>query len=243
MRNGLKSVAVAMLLMATFPVAVTIAHADDWRKGAEGREVDCLLQVKGKTYLKGTCMYDADKDGSFRLFGDKYFVYLGTLDDGYANVSWNGKSQASHAQELLGEDFKRDGACWVGKQGKVCAWDKQPAKPKSSKKAAERIKFAKGAVSAVVSGKLSGFGDEKNFVIEVGKGQTMTVEQLDKKSAGIVSIYIIDPNGENANDLDLSCHSSATVKPTMAGDYKIQVVECKKADPWKGKFAFKVTVK
>ncbi len=71
----------------------------------------------------------------------------------------------------------------------------------------------------------------------------MTVEQLDKKSDGDVSIYITDPKGENANDMDLSCHSNAKVKPTLAGDYKIQVVECKKADPWKGKFAFKVTVK
>jgi hypothetical protein len=235
---------VALLLCTTCSWVAGVAHAEDWRKTAEGREVDCSLKVKGKTYLKGTCMYDADKDGSFRLFGDKYFVYLNMLEKGVAGASWNGTEQASHAQELLGEDFKLKGGCWVGKDAEICAWDKKAAKPKDkSSKAAERIKFAKGASSAIVTGKLADFDSEQNYVIAVGKGQTMTVEQLDSKSDGDVSIYITDPKGENANDMDLSCHSNATVEPTIAGDYNIQVVECKKADPWKGKFAFKVTVK
>jgi hypothetical protein len=385
-----QSLLVALLLGTTCSWMASVAHAEDWRKTAEGREVDCSLKVKGKTYLKGTCMYDADKDGSFRLFGDKYFVYLNMLEKGVAGASWNGKSQASHAQELLGEDFKRKGGCWVGKDAEICALHKkQAAKPAnvaasaspaavdavrgfyqrylaafakdaatpdiamskafkadiqkseqackghndevcgwgsdslpylssqdpdnglnfknsairftqakpgtvqvdlnvnpsaaggvlntilfkmvqengqwvaddilypdgkstySTRKGladeraglAERIKFAKGAVSATVSGKFSGFDDQKSYVIGVGKGQTMTVEQLDSKSDGDVSIYITDPKGENANDMDISCHSNATVEPTIAGDYNIQVVECKKADPWKGKFAFKVTVK
>lgn len=108
---------------------------------------------------------------------------------------------------------------------------------------AERISFAKGKSNATVSGNLSGFDDEKNYVMTVGKGQTMTVKSLDKQSDGRVSLYITDPKGENANDMDLSCHSNATVKPTLAGDYKIQVVECKKADPWKGKYTFSVNVK
>lgn len=119
--------------------------------------------------------------------------------------------------------------------------DERASLSKTSK--VERIQFAKGASSAIVTGKLADFDSEQNYVIGVGKGQTMTVEQLDKKSDGKVSIYITDPKGENANDMDLSCHSNAAVKPTIAGDYNIQVIECKKADPWKGKFAFKVTVK
>lgn len=237
----MKLLPVAALLAASLFGQATVAHAEDWRKDAEGREVDCSLKVKGKTYLKGTCMYDADADGSFRLFGDKYFVYLNMLEKGVAGASWNGKSQASHAQENLGEDFKLKGGCWVGKSAEICALDKKQADKPANK--AERIQFAKGASSAVVSGKLADFDGEQNYVIGVGKGQTMTIEQLDKKSDGTVSIYITDPKGENANDMDLSCHSNATVKPTIAGDYKIQVVECKKADPWKGKFTFKVTVK
>lgn len=45
--------------------AVQVVQAQDWQVGAEGREVNCSLQVKGKTYLKGTCKYNADKDGHF----------------------------------------------------------------------------------------------------------------------------------------------------------------------------------
>ncbi|MBK8451826.1 MAG: DUF3828 domain-containing protein [Thiofilum sp.] len=217
------------------------AQETDWRKGAQGREVDCSLKVQGKTYLKGTCIYDADKDGSFRLFGDKYFVYLNMLEQGVAGASWNGKSQASHAQEPLGEDFKRKGGCWVGKQAEICALDKKQATKSASK--VERIQFAKGASSTTVTGKLADFDSEQNYVLGVGKGKTLTIEQLDSKSDGSISIYITDPKGENANDMDLSCHSKAIVKPTIAGDYNIQVVECKKADPWSGKFAFRVIVK
>lgn len=237
----MKLLPMAALLAASVFGQATVAHAQDWRKDAEGREVDCSLKVKGKTYLKGTCIYDADTDGSFRLFGDKYFVYLNMLEKGVAGASWNGTSQASHAQELLGEDFKRKGGCWIGKQAEICALDK--TKSNSKAVAPTRIKFARGASSAIVSGSLSSFDSEQNYLIGVGKGQTMTVEQLGNKSAGSVSIYVTDPTGENANDMDLSCHSNATVAPTVAGDYKIQVVECQKADPWKGKFSFKVTVK
>ena len=104
--------------------AVQAVQAQDWRVGAEGREVNCSLQVKGKTYLKGTCKYNADKDGSFRLFGNQYFVYLNTFGDGTAGASWNATPDSSHAQALLGEDFKQQGGCWVGKQAKICAWNK-----------------------------------------------------------------------------------------------------------------------
>ncbi|QLQ31598.1 MAG: hypothetical protein HZT40_08345 [Candidatus Thiothrix singaporensis] len=91
-----------------------------------------------------------------------------------------------------------------------------------------RIKFDKGASTAVVTGKLADFDGEQTYLIEVGKGQTMTVEQLNKYSNGQISIYVTDPQGGDANDLDASCHGKATVTPTMAGDYKIQVMECKK---------------
>lgn len=91
MRNGLKSVAVAMLLMATFPVAVTIAHADDWRKVLKAVKSIACCKSKGKTYLKGTCMYDADKDGfSVCLATSILFIWV-RLMTGTANVSWNGK--------------------------------------------------------------------------------------------------------------------------------------------------------
>lgn len=236
-----KVLGVALLLGTTCSGLVGVAHAEDWRKDAEGREVDCSLKVKGKTYLKGTCVYDADKDGSFRLFGDKYFVYLNMLEKGVAGASWNGTAQSSHADELLGEDFKLKGGCWIGKSAEICALDKKQAdKPAAGK--AERIKFARGAVSATVTGKLADFDGEKNYVIGVGKGQTMTVEQV-KAGSNPVTLGITAPNGEDASDMDLSCNGSKKVSPTMAGDYTINVHECTKADPWKGSYKLKITVK
>lgn len=241
----LKPSLTASLLLATlFTTQSGVTYAQDWRNGAEGREVDCKLVVKGKTYLNGTCMYDADRDGSFRLFGNKYFVYLNTFGDGTAGASWNGVSQASHAQEPLGEGFKRNGACWSNKTAKVCAWDKQASAPQGGgSSAATPIKFARGAYSTIVTGKLNGYDAERNYTIEVGRGQTMSVKQVDMTGNRYVSVYLTDPNGDDANDLDASCHSQATVSPTMAGTYAIKVVECQKADPWKGSYSLKVTVK
>lgn len=236
----MKLLPMAALLAASVFGQATIAHAEDWRKEAEGREVDCSLKVKGKTYLKGTCIYDADTDGSFRLFGDKYFVYLNMLEKGVAGASWNGTSQASHAQELLGEDFKLKGGCWVGKDAEICALDKKKAAKPASK--VERIKFASGAVSATVTGKLSGFDDEKSYVLGVGKGQKLTVEQVND-DANYTTVGVIAPNGEEAGDMVANCNNHSEIPKTSAGDYTIRVTECMKADPWKGSFKLKVTVK
>ena len=225
-------------LMLAFSVSVAKAETTDWRKDAAGREVKCELQVKGKTYLKGTCRYDADADGSFRLMGDKYFVYLNRLDGGVAGASWNESPENSHAHSLLGEDFKRKGACWIGKNAKICAWDK----PKAASSAVEPIKFAKGASSITVTGKLSGFNEEKTYSIVVGKGQSMTVEQVNPGERR-TTIWLTDPKGGDASDADLSCNNKKQVKPTLAGTYLIKVSECMKADPWKGSYTLKITVK
>lgn len=230
----------ATLLSAVILGQTGIAQAEDWREGAEGRPVDCLLKVKGKTYLDGECIYDADKDGSFRLFGNDYFVYLSTFGKNKAEASWNASPKSSHAHSPLGE-LKREDACWVSKTTKICAWDKK-SKPAPKAAAAAPIKFARGAFSTIVTGKLANFDSEQNYTIEVGKGQSMTIKQVDS-TGNPVSIYLTDPKGGDANDLDLSCHSNATVSPTKAGIYAIKVVECKKADPWKGSYSLKVTVK
>lgn len=89
---------------------------------------DCSITVGGKVYLniKKTCRIDMDSDGSFQINLESkrpsYFAYVSILEHGFANVSWNGKAKSGHADELLGEDFRRNGGCWVGKKGKVCAF-------------------------------------------------------------------------------------------------------------------------
>lgn len=89
---------------------------------------DCSITVGGKVYLdiRRTCRIDMDADGSFQVNLESqkpsYFAYVSILRGGYADIAWNGIQKYSKASELLGNDFRRKGGCWVGKQAKVCAY-------------------------------------------------------------------------------------------------------------------------
>ncbi len=77
---------------------------------AAGRSADCRLVVKGKTYIDGICRFEADRDGSFRLFTDAFFAYV-TVTGATAQASWNADPANSHADAQLGV-LTRKGACW-----------------------------------------------------------------------------------------------------------------------------------
>lgn len=104
-----------------------------------------------------------------------------------------------------------------------------------------RVKFGRGAVSAVVSGHLSGYRSKKVFLIRVRSGQTLRTEQIGSRHN--ITLFIEAPNGEDVTDSDASCNNRKEVSPTLAGDYRITVVECQKADPWRGTFRFRITVR
>ena len=103
-----------------------------------------------------------------------------------------------------------------------------------------RIKFARGAISANVTGKLKGYGDSKTYVIKVRAGQTLRTRQTGKN---YITISIKDPNGNDVGDSDASCNNRKEVTPTVAGDYTLTVVQCQKADEWRGTFRFRVTIR
>ena len=107
---------------------------------------------------------------------------------------------------------------------------------------AARIKFARGATSAVASGNLNSYRGTKSFVIRVRAGQTLRTSQI-RSAANPVTVYIKDPSGEDVGDSDASCNNRREISPTTAGDYRIEVVECRKADPWRGSFRIRVTVR
>lgn len=106
---------------------------------------------------------------------------------------------------------------------------------------ATRIKFARGATSATVSGGLTGYRDEKVYVIKVRAGQTIRTAQVGTSHQ--ITIYIENPDGEEVGDLDASCNNRREITATEAGDYHIRVVECQKADRWRGTFKLKVSVR
>lgn len=112
----------------------------------------------------------------------------------------------------------------------------------------KRIVFKKGATKAVVTGYLNGFKDKQVYLLKVRAGQVISVETDGP------TVSILSPDGETFFKADASCHSSAETtseysdrtdgsNQTIAGDYRITVTECQKADPFKGKFKLIVTVK
>lgn len=112
----------------------------------------------------------------------------------------------------------------------------------------KRIKFRKGATKTTVTGYLNGYKDKQEYLIKVRAGQVLRVE-----TEGL-TVSIRSPRGETFFKSDLSCHSDAATtedysdrqkgsNKTVAGDYKITVTECLKADPFKGKFKMTVRVK
>lgn len=104
-----------------------------------------------------------------------------------------------------------------------------------------RITFEKGATSATAKGSLKNYDDSKTFVMELRAGQTLKTEQVkDENSNHYVTVAITDPSGKGVGDSDASCNNRKEIKPTVAGDYKIKVFECKKADPWNGEFQLKI---
>jgi hypothetical protein len=114
------------------------------------------------------------------------------------------------------------------------------ASPASAQRAT-RITFRHGGTSTIVSGTLNGYGGKRNFVIRVRRGQTLRTEQVGDRHD--ITIFVQGPNGEDVDDSDASCNNRREVTPTKAGDYQIQVVECQKADAWRGTFRFRVTVR
>jgi len=101
-------------LLATVPGLTTSATA---------YPADCLLEVHGKTYIKGVCEFSSRDGGDFQIWGKEgYFAQLSihAKDKNLAGLTINEGPGSTHAQRYLG-DVHRKGACWEGKGLKICA--------------------------------------------------------------------------------------------------------------------------
>lgn len=101
----------------------------------------CLLVVDGQTRISGKCSYQIEKGGDFNIQGPRQVfagidypdthsgagemsedywaaVYKdGDIWDGYGNSD----IRATHGDERW-EDLHREGACYIGKDVRVCLW-------------------------------------------------------------------------------------------------------------------------
>ncbi len=104
-----------------------------------------------------------------------------------------------------------------------------------------RITFKRGATSAVVTGYLRSYKDHKTFVIRVRKGQVLHTSNV---GAHHITLGIEGPPGSGyEQDMAADCHSENDIDPTAKGDYVIEVTECLKADPFRGRFRLRITVR
>ena len=107
----------------------------------------------------------------------------------------------------------------------------------------EKINFTKGATSAIAAGNLTNYKDSKSFLVSVKQGQTLRTEQIkDDDSLDAVTVELADSTGKYVGDSDASCNNRKEINPTIAGDYRITVTECLKADVWNGQFKLKISV-
>lgn len=86
---------------------------------AAQRQALCKFTVEGKTYINGRCNFEADPDGSFRMWDNVHTVYV-NVDGNSAEASWNKNLKSLHADSPLGT-LTRKGACWVNATAEICA--------------------------------------------------------------------------------------------------------------------------
>lgn len=108
---------------------------------------------------------------------------------------------------------------------------------------AEQLTLSPGAKEVVAKGKLESYKSKRLFVIRLQQGQTLSTEQLKSDTSNHdTTVSIKAPNGELVGDEDASCNNRKKISPTVEGNYRIEVYECRKADPWRGTFQLQVKV-
>jgi hypothetical protein len=103
-----------------------------------------------------------------------------------------------------------------------------------------RIRFAKGKTSAVITGRLNGFHSSRNYAIRVRAGQVLRTENIGHNH---ITLAIEGPPGSNyEQEMAADCHAGNLIDRTAPGVYRITVTECRKAEPFRGTFKFKISV-
>ena len=188
------------------------ASADQTVKG------ECLISVKGRTYLDGPCPILLQPGGSFQAGNGRGGTYFATVDvdgaTGTARANWNGRNAESHAHDPLGT-MKRDAGCWSNASAKVCAW-RAGTRPR-----VDAPSLPVGAAVSWTAGRKIDvpivIGGSTKFDACVGAGHVIG---LDPKGDGFLSVQS-GPGGKPFTELDRLHNGS-------------EVVICDEQGPWFG---------
>lgn len=85
---------------------------------------NCLLKVKGVTYIKGSCAGSLGSEGSFQIRNKLYNADIDPAAAEQANTalgSWDAQVDETNVHDDLGE-LTREGACWKNTRATICAW-------------------------------------------------------------------------------------------------------------------------
>ncbi len=107
------------------------------------------------------------------------------------------------------------------------------------KQPVRRVRFKRGATSATVRGRLTGWNDIARYVVRVRPHQHMHVS-VDSADLGNPQIDVTFPSGRSM-DRDMQ-GTQFDEESTEAGDYRIDVYEGRKADPSRGTFTLTIEV-
>lgn len=101
------------------------------------RQVDCLFEHQGHTYIDGPCEFLTDGKyygvGGFRIanYDDghvRYDAEVTISSPGVADAVWNETAGGAEETGKLGE-VRSNGACWTNSDTRICAWKLGEGRP------------------------------------------------------------------------------------------------------------------
>ncbi|BCM22260.1 hypothetical protein [Mesorhizobium sp. J8] len=133
-----RTIAIALAIASS----ISPAHAAQHRLPSGYKWGRCLLVVHGETRISGKCSYQIEKGGDFNIQGPKqvfagidypdthsgagemskdYWAVIYKDGDAWAGYA-NGDIRDTHGEAGDWGELRREGACYVGKDVKVCLW-------------------------------------------------------------------------------------------------------------------------
>lgn len=102
-----------------------------------------------------------------------------------------------------------------------------------------RVRFARGATRARVSGRLTAARPEAVFVFRARRGQHARVRLV--RAAGPVRTYFVLPGGEEEGQPGAGIIYEDELPAT--GDYRVRVHQSPMGNPWRGPFLLEITIR
>ncbi|AVO46744.1 hypothetical protein C6569_17660 [Phreatobacter cathodiphilus] len=88
---------------------------------AEARPADCLVVLEGRVRMDGPCEFRPGSGGDFTITAGSVEVQV-MVDPGSREGRASYVDNSPRSREALVWDVRREGACWVDRTSRICAW-------------------------------------------------------------------------------------------------------------------------